>query len=220
MIKAVLFDLDGTLLPMSEKTFTEGYFKMLCKKLAPLGYEPETLVKTIWTGTKAMVNNDGKKTNEQVFWETFASIYGTEKLKDRAVFEDFYANDFNGSKIFCGENPQAKEIIEYVKDKGIKIVLATNPLFPNFAMMVRAGFLGLNEDDFDYVSGYENSHYAKPNPKYYLEVLETNGLKADEVVYFANNKTEDYDPATSVGIKTLLIKGEGLTLEEVKTVLD
>lgn len=35
MIKAILFDLDGTLLPMDQDEFTKGYFNLLAAKLAP-----------------------------------------------------------------------------------------------------------------------------------------------------------------------------------------
>jgi phosphoglycolate phosphatase-like HAD superfamily hydrolase len=59
MITTVLFDLDGTLLPMDQDAFTRGYFKFLAAKLAPHGYEPKQLVEAIWTGTEAMVRNDG-----------------------------------------------------------------------------------------------------------------------------------------------------------------
>ena len=55
MIKAILFDLDGTLLPMDQDEFTKGYFKLLAAKLAPYGYEPKTLIDTVWAGTAAMV---------------------------------------------------------------------------------------------------------------------------------------------------------------------
>lgn len=75
MITTVLFDLDGTLLPMDQDTFTHGYFKLLAAKLAPHGYEPKQLVEAIWTGTEAMVRNDGSRTNEAAFWNKFASIY-------------------------------------------------------------------------------------------------------------------------------------------------
>ena len=64
MIKNILFDLDGTLLPMDQDKFANGYFSRLVKKLAPLGYEPQKTVDGIWAGTAAMVKNDGKTTNE------------------------------------------------------------------------------------------------------------------------------------------------------------
>lgn len=54
-LTTVLFDLDGTLLPMDNDEFTRGYFKLLAAKLAPHGYEPKQLVDAIWAGTAAMV---------------------------------------------------------------------------------------------------------------------------------------------------------------------
>ena len=39
MIKTILFDLDGTLLPMDQEVFTKSYFAELAKKLAPYEYE-------------------------------------------------------------------------------------------------------------------------------------------------------------------------------------
>ena len=41
MIKTILFDLDGTLLPMDQDAFTKAYFKSLSEYLLPFGYEPK-----------------------------------------------------------------------------------------------------------------------------------------------------------------------------------
>ena len=79
MIKNILFDLDGTLLPMDMEKFTQGYFKRLVMKAAPRGYEPEKLIKSVWAGTAAMVKNNGGITNEEAFWNKFSEIYGEEK---------------------------------------------------------------------------------------------------------------------------------------------
>ena len=57
-ITTVLFDLDGTLLPMDQDLFTKGYFKLLAAKLAPYGYEPKQLIDAVWAGTAAMLKND------------------------------------------------------------------------------------------------------------------------------------------------------------------
>ena len=84
MLKAVFFDLDGTLLPLNEEKFLELYFKLICKRMAPLGYVSEELVKVIWAGTKNMYLNDGSKTNEEVFWQEFERHYGKDKLVDKA----------------------------------------------------------------------------------------------------------------------------------------
>ena len=58
-IKVILFDLDGTLLPMDQNAFVKAYFGPLAKKLAPRGYDPEKLIDAIWKGTAATVKNNG-----------------------------------------------------------------------------------------------------------------------------------------------------------------
>lgn len=212
MLKAVLFDLDGTLLPMNEDEFTKGYFGLLCKRLAPFGYDKESLVKTIWAGTKQMVTNDGSKTNEEAFWDTFASVYGKDKLNDKAQFDDFYLTDFKKAQVFCGKNKYAKDIVDFARKKGLKTILASNPVFPKDGMVTRLGFVRLAEKDFDYISGYEVSHYSKPNPKFYQEILDSNDLKANEVIMFGNSESEDYEPATACGIKCYLV-GDCISLK-------
>ena len=87
MIKHVLFDLDGTLLPMDQDEFTTGYFKILCKKMLPYGYDPNILSGAIWKGTGAMVANDGSVTNEEAFWIAFSKLLGNRVLEHRYLFE-------------------------------------------------------------------------------------------------------------------------------------
>ena len=64
MIKAILFDLDGTLLPMDQDVFVKDYLDRMASFLAPFGYDSQLLVKAIWAGTGAMVKNDGKTKNQ------------------------------------------------------------------------------------------------------------------------------------------------------------
>ena len=77
MVKMILFDLDGTLLPMDQEVFTKAYFKRLAAKLAPHGYEPEKLIAGIWTGTAAMVNNDGAVSTKKRSGNAFPELLGT-----------------------------------------------------------------------------------------------------------------------------------------------
>ena len=205
MIKAVLFDLDGTLLPMNEEEFTKGYFALLYRCVMPFGYEKDKFIGTVLKGTHFMRQNDGQCSNEEAFWKCFVSVYGADKLKDKAIFDKFYLTDFAKTQAFCGENSKAKEIVEYCKKKYERLILASNPLFPKEAMEWRLKFAGLSPEDFDYISDYANSSYSKPNPKFLQELLDKNGLKPEEVVYFGNSEIEDGKPAKELGIKVYMV---------------
>ena len=63
-VKAIFFDLDGTLLPMDQELFVKTYLKYLAVKMAPHGYESEKFMKAMWNGVGAMIKNDGSVTNE------------------------------------------------------------------------------------------------------------------------------------------------------------
>ena len=86
--------------------------------------------------------------------------------------------------------------------------------------MTRAGFVGLGEIDFDYVTGYENSHYAKPNPKYIEETLKVNGFEKDEVLYFGNSETDDIAPAKAVGVNYFHVTDKCLKLSDVTSIIE
>ena len=191
MLKAVLFDLDGTLLPMNEETFIPKYLDLLSTRMEPKGYNKETFIKVLWSGTKKMYLNDGTKTNEEVFWEEFASYFGNDALKDKNYVDEFYTNEFLQTKSECKENPLAKQIVKFVKDNNLLCILSTNPIFPRVATKSRMGFINLEETDFDYYSYYENSKYTKPNPLYFQDILDRYNLKPEEVILFGNNTYED-----------------------------
>ena len=208
MTKAVFFDLDGTLLPMDEKQFTKSYFGLLYKKMRSHGYEDlDKMVATIWEGTKRMMLNDGSKTNEQVFWDYFAEVYGEQRLADKPLFNAFYENEFFDSKAFCGSNPLAADIVRFANEHFDKVILSTNPIFPFVGTRTRLSFINLKPEDFDYLTYYENSTYSKPNPKYFKSLLEKFNLKPEEVVLFGNNTLEDGDCSAACGIRCFLVKG-------------
>ena len=190
-ITTILFDLDGTLLPMDQDEFVKGYFKMLAAKLAPYGYEPQKLIESVWAGTRAMVMNDGSRTNEEAFWKKFAQIYGESVKKDIPLFEDFYANEFQKAKVFCGYNPEALRTVKNLKSAGYHVALATNPLFPAIATQSRIRWAGLEPSDFEIYTTYENSTYCKPNLDYYREVLQKIGCRPEECLMVGNDVSED-----------------------------
>ncbi len=205
MIKAVFFDLDGTLLPVEEGAFAKYYFSALAQKMVPYGYDPKELLGVIQGGLSAMHANDGSATNEAAFWAVFSAHYGKEKLADRPIFDDFYRKEFLGLQSICQPNPSAKEWIDCCHRYGALPVITTNPVFPLHGQLARLNFLGIQADHVAFVTGYENSHFTKPNPKYFQEVADRFGLTPEEILLIGNNDTEDGACAYGAGIRCYLI---------------
>lgn len=216
MIKAVLFDLDGTLLPMDQDVFIECYMGLLAQFMVPYGYEPKKLVKTVWEGTGAMMRNTTGSTNETVFWDLFRQVYGPRADTDVPLFEEFYATEFGKVRTSCGFNPAAAELIGWLKEQGVRLILATNPLFPRIATMQRIRWAGLDPADFEIVTTYENSRYCKPDLRYYQEILDEAGLSPEECIMVGNDAREDM-AAEGLGTQVFLLTdcllhGEGKDL--------
>lgn len=202
--KAVLFDLDGTLLPMDYDGFLKLYFGNLAKRMNGYGYNPEELVKNIWTGTKAMVMNDGSCMNETKFWDVFAEIYGVNVLQDKVLLDDYYREDFIKAKVACGFDPMAKETVDLVKSLGLKAALATNPIFPMVATRQRMDWAGVSASDFELCTTYENIGVSKPNPAYYLEIAKRLNVATEECLMVGNDVSEDM-VAVKTGMKVFLL---------------
>ena len=127
MRKTILFDLDGTLLPMDQDEFMKAYMGTMAKKLAPHGYEAEKLVPAVWSGVKAMVMNDGSRSNEDAFWDTFCEVFGEKARDDAPIFEDYYQNEFQIVKNSCGYDASAKQIVTKLKEKGYRVISGKVP---------------------------------------------------------------------------------------------
>ena len=210
MKNTVLFDLDGTVLPMDNEYFTHYYLNLLGKKFLELGYDAEASIQGVWNGLKHMVKNYGSLSNEQAFWNGFSAIM-EQKMKHskeelNTLLLSFYQSEFHEAKVATSPNDVAAEIVHGVKALGKKVVLATNPIFPKQAVLTRLSWIGLTEDDFDYITTYENSHYCKPNPAYYEEICKECNISQADCVMIGNDVSEDMIPAASLQMKTFLVK--------------
>ena len=120
------------------------------------------------------------------------------------VFEDFYRNEFQQAQKVCGYNPKAREAVEFARSLGFRVILATNPLFPSIATESRIRWAGLEPEDFEFYTTYENSNHCKPNPAYYQDILTRAQVKPEECMMVGNDTTEDLAAAT-LGISVFLL---------------
>ena len=207
MIDTVMFDLDGTLLRITQDEFINTYFAELSKVFIRLGFDAKAAIKAVWAGTKAMILNDGAVTNKTRFWYMFSSemeLSGERLIEVEAACDSFYTNEFNIVKTVAEPTDIPRRIIHSLKAKGLAVVLATNPLFPPCAVETRLGWLGLSANDFILVTDYSNSSYCKPNPEYYREILGKIGKTPPQCLMVGNNAREDMC-AADLGIDTYLV---------------
>ena len=205
MLDAILFDLDGTLLPMDYEEFTKGYLDLLSDAVAPYGYKKDALLGAMWKGVAAMLKNNGSELNKEVFWRVFFGLLGENSYDDIPVFDEFYTKGFHDAKAFTQPNGLAKELVMAAREKAGKVILATNPFFPRVAVKARLEWCGLSESNFDHITEYENSSFCKPNPKYYIEICEKLGISSNNCMMIGNNMQEDIVASKAVGMSTYLI---------------
>lgn len=203
--KAILFDMDGTLVPMETGTFTKGYFRLLFHKLSHHGLDPTLFAQQMWAGVSAMVNNDGNATNEERFWDVFCRLTGKEKEKINPDCLHFYENEFQQAKQFTGSNPLAVEAIHLAREKAEKVILATNPMFPMAGQITRMSWVGLRPEHFDLITSYEQERFCKPNPMYYTTICQRFGLNPEECLMIGNDDIEDMYAAAQAGLHTWLV---------------
>ena len=151
-IDTVLFDLDGSLLPMAQDEFVRLYMEALGRTFAPDGFEPGKLTGSVWRGVEAMIKNDGSMSNRERFWQVFSETMGQDMEEQELRFVSFYENQFGEAKAATGYSELSAKAVRLLKKKGYTVVLATNPVFPTVATYRRMRWAGLSPEDFDLVT--------------------------------------------------------------------
>ncbi|MGE5581892.1 MAG: HAD family hydrolase, partial [Bacillota bacterium] len=203
MLDTILFDLDGTLLPLEMEKFAKIYFEEMGRKFHDL-IDPKQLVSHIWTATEAMVRNVEPRVNAEVFMERFGRLIGGDLAEYQKRFDEYYDQGFLKVKDAVAENLLMQESVRMLKSKGFKLVIATNPLFPRKAILRRIEWAGFNPEEFSYISCYERNHYCKPQIHFYTEVLQEIGKQPEQCLMVGNDVQEDLI-ASKLGIATFLI---------------
>lgn len=204
VLEVVLFDLDGTLLPMDMSRFIKSYMEALCTKFSHL-IQPKKLVNEIWQGTYKMVSDlDAGRTNKDVFWAYFFPQFNIDIDILGPMFDEFYDKDFTHLKKTTKPNPYARYVIDTLLEKGYKVGIATNPIFPARAIEERLNWVDTADLPYSLITTYENMHYCKPHLEYYQEIVEMIGIRPEKCLMVGNDVEEDL-VARKLGMKTFLV---------------
>ena len=206
-MQAILFDLDGTLLDIDIESFIERYFSALARTMGPLTSDPESLTHAM-TGlnlaTHAMMLPHPGHTNQKVFTERFRSLTGIDIEVHSEVFERFYAEEFPLLGDGFGPAPGARDAVETAIELGLKVAVATNPIFPLAAVEHRIAWAGIDDLPVDAITTYETMHACKPLAAYFLETAEHIGVCPDKCLMVGDDRELDL-PAAATGMRTYYV---------------
>lgn len=201
-----LFDLDGTLLDLDFDSFVAAYYSLLFERASRF-MEPGLFRKALQAGIEAMSLNNGSKTNKEAFYEAFERVAGPIDKKLQAFFDEFYQNDFKKLASYGRLRQEAVRLVLRVRQAKKKVVLATNPVFPEVAVIERLKWAGLGPELFDLITSFERMRACKPAPVYYKQIL--NMIKADGLPAVMIGDDPELDSgALKAGIDLLLLDPE------------
>ena len=216
MIKAVLLDLDNTLLHNPDRQFAQAFLKTLDNHFQ-LRTPIETVSAYFRQGIQALNSNrDMIHTNTQIMIDIIADTSNTPSDKVQDALLSFYETEYHDLEPYTKPIANTLQLIETLLSQNLDLAIVTNPLYPQAAILERLKWAGLSQfiDQFCIITHADNMHFAKPHPAYYAEVIARIGIEPDEALMIGDSQTNDIQPAEAIGIHTFHIS-EANTLDTV-----
>ena len=202
-MRAILFDLDGTLLDIDIGEFMSRYLSALARYTAT-AFPEDGVMDAVYRGTDRMMRPHPGETNRDVFYAEVRALTGIDLNERWDVFERFYQEHFDTLQDSAGPSPGAHEAVDTARDLGLKIALATNPLFPASAVERRMAWAGFFPEDFDLVTTWETLRACKPHAAYYHQTADILGVEPSECVMVGDDIGLDL-AAADVGMQTFYV---------------
>lgn len=181
MYKAVIFDLDGTLL----NTLTDLY-NAVNHALCTFGF-PERTIDEV----RRFIGNGVKKLMER------STPAGTSEKVNAECLDCFRAYYLQHMSDNTAPYEGVNELISALREKGIRTAVVSNKLHSAVADLCKDYFEGIEE-----AIGVSVEEERKPNPVNVLKVLDIFGISADECIYVGDSEV-DVETAHNAGVKCI-----------------
>lgn len=203
-IEAILFDLDGTLLNVEMDAYISGYVRGLARHFSDLANRcrfADTVVATAFDLLKA---DQGEQTMEELFLALLKERLGIDEELFRDRLSQYCDNGLHRLSPLVRPFPLARTILQYCFDNGLRVIIATNPVFPLPVVEARLKWGQLDDFPFELITSYENSRYCKPHRQYFIDILHSQGLNPQQTIMVGNDTEYDL-PAQRAGLTTFLL---------------
>lgn len=204
MIKAVLFSPDGTLLRCDERALADEYLRLATAYFDELWGASRSACLLAEAQRALAAPRDAQTTNSSLLAETLAAAAGRDPQDIHAAFDAFYTAHLPALRDSVRPAAAAVEVIALAQQQGLDIVIAANPLHPAAAVRQRLAWAGLPDSTEDYalVTGSDNTHFVKPDPAYYAEIVARIGVEPDEAIMVGSSLVDDVRPAAAARLRT------------------
>jgi FMN phosphatase YigB (HAD superfamily) len=202
MLNAVLLDLDNTLVLYDELEYYKAYFNTLNEYFSH-DFSAEDLRTRVINGTMALRENRGGKSNLDCFLEVFARGCETKTAALWERFMDFYREVYDAIPVAVTLPDGLQDALARLRRTRLKLVIASNPIFPVIAQEKRLRWGNLEPAWFHQFTHMENMHHVKPAADYYRQACELIGEAPATCLMVGNDPVNDM-AASRAGLATYL----------------
>jgi len=195
MIKAILFDLDNTLIDFTKMKVES------CKS---------AIKAMIKTGLKIDEKTGLKKLMDTYFRVGIESDIGFTKFLEEQMGEVDDAILHAGIQAYLKRKPNflkpypyVLETLEMLKSKNFKLGIVTDATREKALTRLKAMEI---TNFFDVIITYDESKVKKPEELPFRLAMEKIGVRPEETIFVGDSLRRDIEPAKKIGMKTLLIK--------------
>jgi FMN phosphatase YigB (HAD superfamily) len=155
------------------------------------------------SASQMLLNNNGAMSNAEFFMRDFSAGYEAYRDELWERFKRFYEIEYDQFQSLVSVPEAVREVFLKLKQKKMKIVIASNPMWPLNIQMKRISWAGIGDLDFDLVTHIENMSFCKPRIEYYQEICRKIKLRPQQCLMVGNDPVNDMIVAT-IGMKTFL----------------
>ncbi|MBQ9691275.1 MAG: HAD family hydrolase [Eggerthellaceae bacterium] len=202
--KAILFDLDGTLLPLSLEAFLERYLNSMHDFFTEQGLDGKRETYNLMQATNAMRDSEDIL-NDEKFWSAYSELTQRSRKDYEPILDNYYRTHFNAIGTELVPSETMIQIVHALKRKGYPLAVATMPFFPEIAVHERLHWAGMDIDDFEFVTHYETERALKPSTTFFADVCARMNVDPHEVLMIGNNTLEDGN-AQSIGCTVYIVE--------------
>lgn len=202
MLKAILFDIDNTLILFNEITFFRNYISKIYRSFTDL--MPFELFKNkLLTSSQDLLENNGEVSNAESFMNSFSRGFENYKEDIWNRFINFYETEFSKFETLTTPVKGVSDIIPKLQKQNFKLVIASNPIWPLSVQMIRLGWAGIQDINYHLITHIQNMSFCKPQLEYYWEICNKINEKPEHCLMVGNDPFND-TIVGKIGMKTFL----------------